>query len=79
MAVISAAFIILLVWFVTYRRRTNAKLRELEERFSGSELGGEETPQLPGQLPIEISAAERRAEVRGVGRHELPDGLVRDY
>lgn len=66
----------MLVWFVTYRRRTNAKLRELEGRFSVSELEGEKTPQLPGQLPIEIRVTERRAEMGGVGRQELPGGMA---
>lgn len=75
-AVVSVAFIVLLLWFLRYRRRTNAKLRELQEQLTVREFHTDKTPQLSGQLPIlhEMNAIERTPEMGGGERHELPLG-----
>lgn len=72
------AFILFIFWFVSYRRRSNAKVGELQDQLAVSELYGEKTPQHPGQLPgiLEMSATERRAEMGAGGSHELPVGLA---
>lgn len=77
-AVVSVAFIILVVWFIRYRRRTNMKLRELQERLEIREQYIEKGTQLPGQIPniVEMSAAEQRVEMGAGGSHELPVGLA---
>lgn len=77
-AVVSVAFIILVVWFIRYRRHTNMKLRELQEQLAVREQYIEKGTQLPGQIPniVEMSAVERRAEMGAGGSHELPVGLA---
>lgn len=75
-AVVSVAFIVLLLWFLRYRRRTNVKLKELQEQLTVREFYAEKTPQLPGQLSNlhEMNATERMPEMGGGERHELPLG-----
>lgn len=75
---VSAAFIVLLLWFLRYRRRTNAKLRDLQEELAVKELYIAKAEQLPGQLPfmVEMSAKERIHELGAGASHELPVGVA---
>lgn len=78
LAVVSVAFIVLLVWFLGYRRRTKVKLMELQEQLAASERYAEKEQQLQNQIPVivEMSAAERRLEMGAGGSHELPAGAA---
>lgn len=76
MALISVAFIIALVWFLKRQRRTNAKLKELQEQMVVRET--DRTSHLPDQplyMP-EMSATEGRPEMEARERHELPPSLA---
>ena len=75
--VVSVAFIALLLWFLRYRNRTNAKLKELQEQVVMRESWIEKPKPPPLEShPQELSASEQRLEL-GEGRsHELPVGLA---
>ena len=75
---VSVAFIVLLLWFLRYRRRTNAKLRDLQEELAVRELSIAKAQQLQGQVPLiaEMSAKERTHELGAGGTHELPVGVA---
>lgn len=77
-AVVSTAFIVLLLWFLRYRRRTNAKLKDLQEELAAREQYIAKAQQLPGQLPFmaEMSAKERTHELGAGASHELPVGVA---
>lgn len=77
-AVVSVAFIALLLWFLRYWHRTNAKLKDLQEQVTMRESWTEKPPPLQQSNPHELNALEQRPElgVHGAGArtHELPVG-----
>ena len=67
----------MLFWFLRYRRRANAKLRDLQEQLAVREFNMEKPPTLPGLRDIHEMNATNQLPEMGVGeRHELPLGLA---